>query len=189
MKIQIQSIPENTPYELQFSEKDEWFREVVKSVAESEVDTESLKSQKMDFQLIFRKIQGNVQLDGSVKTEVPLICSRKAKTFLFPVERSFHITFLLNYKKAQLASTELHLDEDNVDITFLESEEIDLKEVVNEQIVLEIPYRPLSPEAEKEISLEDQNEPMVISSSKDQPSKKEESPFSALKKLNIPSST
>jgi uncharacterized protein len=190
MKLKIQQIPENQPYQLELSEKDEWLKDTVRKAAEDGASLPEAQKAPIQCSLRFHKVRGNVHLEGRLIAKIPLLCSRKAKSFGFPLDRNFNITFLVNEKKASLVGAEVQPEEDHADFVFLEEDIIDLSAVLNEQILLELPYRPLCDEALEELKEEPEDSQMVISSSnkKDDFDSSETSPFAALRDLSIANS-
>jgi len=82
-----------------------------------------------------------ILVDGSVKGVVLLKCSRCLNDFSRPVD----LDFREEYTPAD--ETELERDQelsdDELDISFYKGEEIDVTGIVKEQVLLEIPMKPL----------------------------------------------
>lgn len=119
--------------------------------------------------LNLRKVDDVVVLSGSVKTHVALLCSRCGKPFNSDVDTHFSALFSRDPEIAGLA----YLDKndnphnqnlgrsrstrpqpvlgkeanDDLEVTFLQGDELDLSEVLAEQIRLKLPIQPLCKES------------------------------------------
>ena len=85
------------------------------------------------------------QLSGRVETRVETPCSRCLKPTLVPLDISFELAYV-----RELPEIEGDEDEDGREVSaeemglvLLEGDEIDLREVVQEQVVLAMPFHPL----------------------------------------------
>jgi len=87
------------------------------------------------------RFKKKILVDGSVKVAVSLKCSRCINVFTYPVD----LDFREEYNPAD--ETELESDEelsdDGLDISFYKGEELDLAGIVKEQVLLEVPMKPL----------------------------------------------
>ena len=88
----------------------------------------------------------SVVFNGSLIGNLKLLCSRCGKPFTFPAERNFTSTYCKSSDKFKGIREEVKLTKDDLDLTFFSGEEVDLVDVLNEQIQLAIPYRPLCQE-------------------------------------------
>ena len=86
----------------------------------------------------------SVMVRGQVQTMVRLKCARCLKDFSHPLSSSFDLA-LHPFKKATFEE-EVELKVEDLEANFFEGEEIHLWEIVCEQILLEIPYKPLCQE-------------------------------------------
>jgi len=82
-----------------------------------------------------------VLVDGSVKAAVSLTCSRCLNDFYYPVDLNFREEYVPVDETAPEGDQEL--SEDELDVGFYKGEEIDLSGIVKEQVLLEIPMKPL----------------------------------------------
>lgn len=87
--------------------------------------------------------KNDVVFRGTISTEVKLICSRCCEPYSYKIERDFLSTFCREYKKGESLREEVKLTKEDLDLTFFNGEEIDLTELLNEQLQLSIPYRPV----------------------------------------------
>jgi uncharacterized protein len=146
MKLKIAAIPNKTPMKQDFDCKDEWYSKLIDS-AEDFKKSERMP-QESTCQLEFVKQDDCVHMKGKIEGELSLNCSRCAKKFTFSLLRKFSQTFVLDPKKVQLAGPDFfrETENDDIDVTFMDSDEIDLQEVISEQVFLERPFQPLCSE-------------------------------------------
>ena len=85
-----------------------------------------------------------IEVTGAIRTAVVLPCARCLKEFTLPVELAFEESFLL--PRYAPAEEDTELADDDMDVSFLPEEGIDLKDIVAEQIWLNIPIKPLCDE-------------------------------------------
>jgi len=93
-----------------------------------------------------------IKVRGSLDFTVKLACSR----CLEPFKTRVHTKFTLRFSRIIPSDTtpspeEVELTAEQIGLNYFEGEQIDLKEPVQEQIVLAIPYKPLCREACKGI--------------------------------------
>lgn len=96
-------------------------------------------------------LEGEVRPEGDAVTvfgrfhaEAKLACSRCLEEALWTVDEGFSV----DYRRPASApiDDEIGLDEDDLDVVFLEGEEIDLLELAAEQVLLTLPMRILCDE-------------------------------------------
>ncbi len=83
---------------------------------------------------------GTLNVTGELRTAVRLSCSRCLKDVVHRIERDFSIFFT---KEAGPEEEERELTGEEIEMVHLQGDEIDTDEVLLEQIVLDIPVRPL----------------------------------------------
>ena len=82
-----------------------------------------------------------VLVEGSIKMSASLLCSRCLKDLPFPVE--------IDFKEEYNPASEIVTDEDyelsrgELDLSYYSGDELDLSELVQEQVLLAIPMKPL----------------------------------------------
>ncbi|HEY2934666.1 MAG TPA: DUF177 domain-containing protein [Acidobacteriota bacterium] len=87
----------------------------------------------------------DVRLSGIVSARLDLVCGRCLKGFPRNIEKSFDLTYVPNQPRQP--DEEIALSYDELDIGFFSDSRIDLNLVITEQIILEIPMKPVcSPE-------------------------------------------
>lgn len=113
-----------------------------------------------DGTLSLRKVDSVIVISGKLTTQVKLLCSRCANLFLYPVKTEFSGLFCQDpvmagvgywdeegkpqgqhQGHARHAATPL--GDKDLDITYLNTDTIDLSDVISEQIRLEVPFQPL----------------------------------------------
>ena len=92
--------------------------------------------------------EGYIDVRGQVVTEAILTCSRCLAEFSYLLEQHFSVRFSQEIPQ-DLSSTssdddaDIELTADQVGLVFFEGDELDLREVIQEQIALGLPYKPL----------------------------------------------
>jgi len=94
---------------------------------------------QLDFDI--HKDKNRFRLDGTVRTELELPCSRCLEPYRMPVDA----TFDLRYLPASEMSTEpeRELQEDDAETSYYRDDQIDLNELMREQFYLALPMKPL----------------------------------------------
>lgn len=93
---------------------------------------------------VFR-IRELFEVEGHFQTKVRLVCSRCLKTF----DRSLASDFALTYTRevpglsAQATAQEVELRVEEIGLLYFSGEEIDLREAIQEQVVMAFPLKPL----------------------------------------------
>ena len=98
-------------------------------------NTELKSSVKIEGQLTKRIAQAD--LEGEISTVLVVECSR----CLQPIEKSLNFTFDVNYVAPEHYSQakEVELHEDDLEVALFDGQNIDIKELVREQILLNLP--------------------------------------------------
>lgn len=94
-------------------------------------------------QLKAQRLRRNVQLTGQIGCQVTLVCSRCLKRFSLPLEIPFKRLFC-PYPARVEGEKELSLDD--TEVSFYQGEEIDTAPVIEEELLLFLPFRPLCQE-------------------------------------------
>lgn len=106
---------------------------------EAEQETEIVSA--TEGKLLFRPTPTGIEVKGGIKTALSLYCSRCLKEFVFPIELEFEECFLL--MKDAPSDEDMELLRDDMDISFLPEGGIEINDIVEEQIWLNIPMKPL----------------------------------------------
>ena len=91
-----------------------------------------------------RQIGDIVEVDGSLSTVVRLDCGRCLQSFAMPLSSAFVLTY--THRKPEHSDThpaELELTAEDIGLTYFTGEEINLKNEIQEQVVLAFPFRAL----------------------------------------------
>ena len=93
----------------------------------------------LDFDL--HKDKERFRVEGTVRTELELPCSRCLEPYRLPVETSLDVRYL---PASELSSDdEREVAEEDVDISYYRDDQIDLTELLREQFYLALPMKPL----------------------------------------------
>lgn len=136
LKIQVSLIPEEGR-QLQYTLEGDWYREYLQKggidfrIHPTRVDAE------------IHRILETVTLDIRVETALDLECGRCLEPFTLPVEGGFRYT-LVPSRSPEAQKEELS-DED-VSFSYYQDDLIDLNALVYEQILLQVPMKPLCAE-------------------------------------------
>jgi len=90
--------------------------------------------------LSVRVVDGIADIDGRIKADVELVCSR----CLNPVKESLDIPFHEQFKQVSELSDE---EEDEDDVIEIADEQFDLRPFVEESVLMNLPFVPLCDEA------------------------------------------
>ncbi len=138
MKINVSKVPESG-MSLKFERDREWFREYLSGTATGDFELE-----RIGIDCAARRMKENVFVEGTVVTAVDMTCCRYLKMIRLPIRSSFKYTFTPVPSKPQ---DELELTAEDLDFAYYEGEVIDLDMVIFEQILLQIPMKPLCAES------------------------------------------
>ena len=109
------------------------------SYGEAEQEAEVVSAPKG--KLFFQRTPKGIEVTGSIRTALSLHCARCLKECILPVELEFEECFI--HMKDAPRDEDTELLQDDMDVGFLPEEGIDLKDIVEEQILLNIPMKPL----------------------------------------------
>jgi uncharacterized protein len=95
----------------------------------------------ISFKLHLTRSDFLVLVDGFIKLNLGLTCSRCLEQFIFSINYEFK-SFLspANFKKLPL---EMELSKEDLDMEFYSGDSIDLRQIIQNQIILSIPFNPL----------------------------------------------
>jgi len=91
------------------------------------------------------RIGDMVELDGDVETSVRLPCSRCLQPFETPLKSRFALTYMRRTTDVleDTEAREVELNAEDMGIVYFQGEKIDLKDTIQEQVVMEFPIRAL----------------------------------------------
>ena len=86
-----------------------------------------------------------VEIDGEIETSVRLPCSRCLQPFETPLKSSFTLTYMQQAADVMedTEPQEVELSAEDMGIVYFQGEKINLKDAIQEQVVMEFPLRPL----------------------------------------------
>jgi len=94
----------------------------------------------IDLDLHLKRTGLNVSARGCVSTRLNLICSRCLRVFSLKVKEDFQFLY---QRKGEVSEGEHELLAGELDVEFLERDEIDIGELIRENILLGLPLKPL----------------------------------------------
>ena len=137
MKIQVSLIPEEG-HQLEYTLDGDWYQEILQ------------EGGGIDFRIhparvaaVIHKILETVTLDISVETALELDCGRCLESFTLPVQSVFRYTMV----PAREADQEEDLAGEDISFGYYHDDLINLDALVWEQILLQVPMKPLCAEA------------------------------------------
>ncbi len=90
------------------------------------------------------RVDRMIEVEGRVETVVELTCSRCLADFEVPLAARFALTYTDRLPDIESEDgEEVEVGADEMGLILFEGEEIDLREGIQEQVVMAVPYRPL----------------------------------------------
>jgi uncharacterized protein len=93
----------------------------------------------LDFDI--HKDKDRFRLEGTVRTELELACSRCLEPFRLPVDAAFDLRY--HPASAMQTDEESGLEDEDLETSYYRDEQIDLNELMREQFYLVLPMKPL----------------------------------------------
>jgi uncharacterized protein len=137
VKINVSKIPESG-MNLQFEKDGEWFRSFL-----PETERSNLALGTISVTCTVSRMKENVFIEGTAETSAELPCSRCLETARVPVKSSFKYTFSPPPAQPQ---EEWELSAEDLDFAYYEEDVIDMDLLIFEQIMLQMPIKPLCSE-------------------------------------------
>lgn len=134
LKINVVTIPEEG-LNFVFSEGGQWFSERLKKEEIADFDIE-----KADVKCLITKISDTVFIKGTLSATVNTNCSRCLEEAKLPVSSEFAYTLVPQEPQNK---EEWELNKEELEISFYHGDFIDLTAIICEQIILQIPIKPL----------------------------------------------
>jgi len=138
LKINVSKIPEGGRV-LQFERDGEWFRKNLPGATPPDFVPD-----RIDIACTARRMKENVFIEGTVATAVGVSCCRCLEMIRLPLRTSFKYMFVPPPSHSQ---DEVELNASDLDFAYYEEDVIDLDTVIFEQILLQIPIKPLCAES------------------------------------------
>lgn len=175
MKIFLHEITDQET-ELDFNQDDQWVANAVFQVDEKTEDSPQFhKTRPIQSHFSLRKVDDVIVVSGKIETHIELVCSRCANSFRLECRPNFSALFCKDPIMAGVAHLQRPTDGSNgpkrpmgqnqgfarhahneeldtlsgsqdLDITYLSNDYIDLAEVLTEQLQFQIPFQPLCQE-------------------------------------------
>ena len=96
----------------------------------------------LDFDI--HKDKDRFRLEGTVRTELELACSRCLEPFRLPVDAAFDLRY---HPASEMSSAEESgIEEEDLETSYYRDDQIDLNELMREQFYLALPMKPLCQE-------------------------------------------
>jgi uncharacterized protein len=92
------------------------------------------------------KDKDKFRLVGNLRTELELTCSRCLEPFRMPVDVAFDQRYLPQSEVKAEADAEIEVEENDLETSFYQDDQIDLNELMREQFYLTLPMKPLCTE-------------------------------------------
>ena len=134
LKINVVTIPEEG-LNLAFSEGKKWFSECYK-----EEESTGFSIEKADVNCLITKTSGTVFIKGKLSATVNTNCSRCLEETNIPASSEFAYTLVPQEPQNK---EEWELNKEELEISFYHGDFIDLTPIICEQIILQIPIKPL----------------------------------------------
>ena len=138
MKITVSKIPEGG-MNLRFERNGKWFREKMPGATPFDFIPD-----RIDITCAARRMKENVFVEGTVATTVEMPCCRCLEKTRLPLQCSFKYTFA---PPPSCSQDEVELNAADLDFAYYEGDVIDLDTAILEQIMLQIPIKPLCAES------------------------------------------
>jgi uncharacterized protein len=137
LKINVVTIPEEG-LDIVFSENGKWFDECFQNSDQSDF---SLR--KVDVQCRITKSSSTIFIKGNISVLLGVCCGRCLEDVNLPAEGNFDYTLIPEKTETR---EDLELQADELEISYYSGDFIDLTPIICEQIVLQIPIKPLCSE-------------------------------------------
>jgi uncharacterized protein len=110
-------------------------------------------SSPIDIELIVKPVSGMFHVNGSIEAVVSLECSRCLKRFDNLLKEDFFVIYTRELPEVEHSEEddEVELKAEDMGLILFAGEEIDFREMLQEQLLLALPYRPLCAESCKGI--------------------------------------
>jgi uncharacterized protein len=125
--------------------------EFEKSVETFPVLAEMVANDECEFPIPIRsvlrvfRVGDMIEIDGDIETSVRLPCSRCLRPFETPLKSRFALTYMRRATDVMedTEAREVELNAEDMGIVYFQGEKINLKDTIQEQVVMEFPLRAL----------------------------------------------
>jgi uncharacterized protein len=108
---------------------------------DGEEDEETRVVSETEGMLFFRSAPKGMEVAGRFRTAVTLRCARCLKEFILFIESEFEESFI--FREHAPRNEDQELLEEDMDVSFLPEEGLEPRDIIEEQIWLNIPMKPL----------------------------------------------
>ncbi len=137
LKINVVTIPEEG-LNFVFSENGKWFEECFQDSGELDFNL-----RKVDVQCHITKASSTIYINGNLSALLDIFCGRCLEEACIPVGGDFSYTLVPAQPETE---EELELRSEELEISYYSGDFIDLTPIICEQIILQIPIKPLCSE-------------------------------------------
>ena len=99
----------------------------------------------VDYSFAVRKFENLIRINGSMHCTINLTCSKCLDAFAFPIDTYLDIEFSPKVLTPEVS--ELELKRNKLDMYYYEGDEIDLDPLIYDELMLNMPVRPLCEES------------------------------------------
>jgi len=140
VKIIIDRIPEEG-LDLEFDEKPASFP----VLNEIEASGECVFPEPIHNELTVSRVRDMVSVKGTVETRIQIPCARCLEASEIPLKKRLNVCFTRNMPEMEGPTTKdgVEIRDEVIGLVPFEGEEIELDEVIQEQVVISLPPRPL----------------------------------------------
>jgi uncharacterized protein len=92
------------------------------------------------------RVSDFIEVEGSIKTRLRIACSRCLSEFETPLDVPFALTYTRNLPEIDTDAADeegIEIDAESMGLIIFQGEEIDLREGIQEQVVMSLPLQPL----------------------------------------------
>lgn len=134
MRVRLSNIPEDG-LDVHFSRGGDWFFQLLRREDRYDFSLDSI-----DIHCFVKKNRANVTVRGEIATEINLECCRCLEKFKLPIKTDFDYIF---FPDPGGYEADLELNYEDLGASYFRDDLIDLDQIIVEQIILQIPVKPL----------------------------------------------
>lgn len=146
MKVPVLDIAPQKGMNLSFSGKEPWIQEILGRLTADDPDVAGLeKADELRADVRLTREGKTVFIEGSAHAEIHPPCARCLKPVTTTLDPAFNLTLFPDRAKTE-AGEEVELSEEELDEFTYKGDEVDVGQILNEQVLLERPFRILCSE-------------------------------------------
>jgi uncharacterized protein len=139
LRVKLDEIKESG-YHLSCSRSKNWVSEIFKDLADSDFTF----IDDIEIQVEIFKFEKDISVSGLIRTAIKMSCIRCLGDFEFPLEADFHYN-LFPAEEREL-SPEIEVSKQDLDEIYYQGDSIEIPPLIREQVLLNVPSRPLCQE-------------------------------------------